>query len=286
MPDLRGIFSHLSNLKAWRDFLRLVEEFIPESLAEIREANPRSLAIALFARDFAAKYFPLPDYVYDWDYLGEEEALENLLSDIPFDALGFTYYDETIREWSTPLQILSLFCRDSELVRHQEEGEILLWHQGLAGVLPVALIKEIWSLSLDRAHLHWLLDGTPYAEVAAWFDRVENDTGIILQDVTREDYPGGLSWTRNNVTLMQMEYGALQEWDRRLDTFTDQLMLDPTTRCREILAFLSEQRQLLDNWEDQEPPPPRPLIEVFATPPAFDFEFNVPFLEEGGDRGI
>ena len=265
------------------NFLQLVKEFTPEVYDEVRDLEHDAERLARFARTFGELFFPLP-YLFNSEYELDEDAVQYLLGDIPIECEGLMWDDiEEIHEWDTVELILCLFCRDTYVMSEIDEGETLLWQQECLSQIPLELLQEVWELHGRAEWLHYWLDGSPYAEVAAWADRLNNDTGNNFMDTTREADTSGLSWTRHNVLLLTAEYQRQTAWWNRMQQFEAWLMRDPAAHVGEILAFIRVRQRELGSYDSGAAPESQPLIEMFVPEASNRYDLHVPFMSAGDE---
>jgi hypothetical protein len=88
-PSLSSLVAAVKGNEDFREFVRMVREFLPEREAEILFERTPAAQMALFASYFEDRYFPLHQYVR----YGDAGEYSELTGSIPVVVMGIDYED-------------------------------------------------------------------------------------------------------------------------------------------------------------------------------------------------
>jgi hypothetical protein len=278
-PSLAHLIDLFANSEVVKAFAELVREYLPEHEAEIMSQDMDG-RMQKFCEYFNPRYFPLADGAYC------EIDMEDFVSYIPVDLMGFTYEDYHNFEDFRPGYILML----SLVVYpywdgYESDEELRLANQGKLEKMVAArvpIVEEVARLvgeelaALIPANgwspedLHRMTDGTNYEGCGDFADWVCSATGCMQLDATYEEYSGE-EWRRELVEELTKQWPKVRQVQMKIAHMTDWLEDDPRTNFRELLAFLLDRKDMIVPKE-QLPLPldesgqvkPKTLMEVFS----------------------
>ena len=277
-PSLAHLLDLFANSEAVKAFVELVREFLPEQEAEIM-AQDLDGRIQKFSDYFNQRYFPLADRAFD------ELSLEEFVSFIPVDLMGFSYDDYHQFEDFRPGYILLLSLAiypywdgyDSKeemqacsrgLLMKPVGGRVPIIEEAgrLVGAELAALIPPNGWNAED---LHKMTDGTNFEGCGEFADWICSCTECWQLDATYDGYEEEM-WKRDVVEGLTEQWPRVRQIQEKIMHLTDWLEDDPRTNFRELMTFLLSRKDMIVPKE-QLPLPldekgqakPKTLMEIF-----------------------
>lgn len=236
-PSLSALVMLVEDVETYQDFLRLVDEYLPDQRQNIIEAGSPGDMVALFADLFSKQYFPLADQMID----GEAESLTDLMRFIPIDVEGYDYddYDSLCNEF--PQYLLGTLLFDFE-------EEIGLEGEGIRVTILEAAARDVSQEILSRIpkqghsldFLERALSGTKYEGLLDHARHLCHKTDTVFMDVTMEEFwSNPPTWCTEEVVWLTAEWRKAGEIHERMRTFFGWLEKDLEGNFALVLAFLA-----------------------------------------------
>ncbi len=209
------------------EFRRLVEEYLPDRLAEVMGARGpdgerETARVAAFVSAFTREYFPIHE---PFEYAG-------LVHGIPYYRLGWEA--EQLHDVGRPGGRLLLRA----LCSHEGWGDDtrLPALDALSEYVPDELLARIPDGGVGREQLHRLLDGTRLEPAALFGDWLAGATGTPFLDINYEDGIPDDEWDRDCVLWGVEEWPKAMALLDRIEVFERWLEQDPRARFAELLG--------------------------------------------------
>ena len=237
-PSLTVLIASLSKLDDYKEFLRIVKEFLPERETEILSETTPANQIARFASYFEDRYFPL------WEYYQNEEAegYDEIVRGIPVIIRGLSYsdYDEVASSWRSGAQLMTYLVESP-----YEEGARIAIGEACKEIVPVELLQKVPEKGFSMKELHQLLDGTPHAALGIWADIWFQNTGNPFLDIDEEmfGYSELPEWDRENVEGLTNDWQQADRLDQGVAKMRDWLEEKPAERFGELLDFILKRKE-------------------------------------------
>jgi len=231
-PSLEGLHAWFSQGEAYRDFVALVRQYLPQHETAILAEVGVERRLAAFARHFEDRYFPLPDAFKD----GWVEEYEQLTTYIPVISMGISYEDYHMLTdgWRLGYQLLFVLPTDP-----YEE-----WREGAKTALLESCAQHVSKETLERTGqgfsrelLHARLDGTRFEPAALAADWLCNDTNNAFLDYTDEmniEEP----WDPETVRITTQQWARARDIQDRIHSLAEWLEVEPPARFKELLDFI------------------------------------------------
>ena len=228
----------LKGAEDYRDFVLIVEEFLPEAKDEVLGHPSPWEQVQAFASRFGDRYFPLAD-----GYCEMVEGYEEITSQIPIPVfgLGWDDYDELASSARPGLQLMSYLIASP----WEGFGERASLTEACREHVPLELLDRVPCGGLEPEQAQQVFEGSRFAGVWCWAAVLWQGTGSGFYDVDSEQagcmMP--LPWEREVVEDLtrQWQWGELinsavievAEWIER----------DPPGHFGQIIQFMEERRQ-------------------------------------------
>lgn len=235
--SLSMLLSRFVDIDDYKEFVRIVKEFLPERELEILRLSSCSEQIAAFYNHFGIRYFPLDEAVPD---MAEEDDYEFFVYRIPVQLMGTGYedYHEITEDyWRDGIRLLTYLSTCPYV--GEAEARIPLGVACLAHV-PAALLQRVPEGGWEPGELHRLLDGTDYEGAACWADILNQNTGTGFLDVSRNDEECCEMpfWDREEVECLTLKWQWAELIQSSVYNLVDWLELDMPKHFREIIDYL------------------------------------------------
>ena len=238
VPSLSSLLARLAESEEFREFVRLVREFLPEREADILNQPTPAGQIAAFASYFEDRYFPLWD-MFKW----EEDYLEysDLTWRVPVILMGIGYeeYHEIPDDPYRPgLQLMTFLVANP----YEGEGRSALAEACLKHV-PRELLERVPEEGFRPEELRILQD-TKYEGLSLWADVLWGCTENPILDTSPEEegyiqYPG---WTKEEIEdVTKLWQEAQAKWQEAVN-LAEWLEGNPPARFEELLNFIEGRR--------------------------------------------
>lgn len=232
-PSILSLIEILGSAEAFRDFVAIVREFLPEHEGEILPAGSPSEQMASFARYFEARYFPLAWHIRD----EEAEDYCELTDCIPVTFLGLSYddYNDMLSQGNLGYQLLIyLFETVGDNIREVTEG--IVEH------VPQEVLNQVPKFA-DDEESYWIFqtDG-PYPGIAWWLRITRADTGNVFYDICDEDYwhrnVQTFFWIRDEVDELTLQWQRADQIDTLVFEMTKWLEEKPKEHFQEVINYI------------------------------------------------
>jgi len=236
-PSLSYLVDLMENSDAVAGFHALVREFLPEHESFIMSQDPEG-RIREFAYYFGLRYFPLSDNLLMNDF-----TLEEFLSSIPVDLMGFNYEDYHQFNDFRAGYILMLALVESP---YDDGGggariPILERVRELVGKgLPELIPPGGWSTK----ELHRMLDESEFAGAAAFADWVSANTGYWQLDASYDEY-GGEHWDRYIVDQLTLDWPQVVDLQDKIHAMANWLEEDIYHHFHELLSHMLDRKDFI-----------------------------------------
>ena len=234
IPSLSALLARLESAEDFREFMRLVREFLPEREVDILAQPTPAKQIAAFASYFEDRYFPLQEeFKWGEDYL----EYSDLIRWIPVVLMGIGYddYHEIPNAYRPGIQLMTFLVANPYEEDRSALAEACLEH------VPRELLEQVPEDGFNPRELRKLLD-TEYKGLSLWADIIWHSTGNPFFDLSWEDegYIDWPNWSREEVeeaTKLWQEAEAINEEIDRLVRWLEEA---PPARFEELLRFIGE----------------------------------------------
>jgi hypothetical protein len=231
----------LQDNEDYADFVRIIQEFLPERELEIlREPGPVE-QIAKFASYFEDRYFPLSPYLR----FAEVEEYGDLSQSIPLIPLGFSSddYDNLAYDGNAGAMVMTFLFQHP----YGDQGARVALGEACQAHVSVELLKRIPEQGFTTEELHQLLDGTPYASLAVWGDLLNLSTRNEFLDTDEEMMANSVlpDWNAENVAYFTRQWAEAQAIRRGPDEMMDKFTQQPEGYLREVLDFIDQRQSKL-----------------------------------------
>ncbi len=236
-PRLTALIDLLENSESIARFLDLVREYVPEYEAEIMGVDMDN-RVRLFKHYFDPRYFPLSDQI-DLD----EFTIEDFLTVIPVDLMGFSYKDYHNFEDFRPSYVLMLSLIETPYLDDAEGGRVPILEAAgdIVGKGVVSLIPpDGWNLE----DLHRMLDGSKYDGVLAFADWVNENTGCWQLDCNYENYEGE-RWDSNIVSSLANQWPEVVDIQNKIQKMAEWLEEDLKHNFEELLSHMLNRKDFI-----------------------------------------
>lgn len=242
-PSIACLLGCLERGESYREFMRLVHEFVPEVEREIQRLSTPGAKLQLFAKTFDNRYFPLHPMFED----GMAEAYEVLTLNIPviLRSINWEDYGEISEGLYRPAIMLIAYLAEDPW--QQGEGERIALAEACTEYVPAAILKRVPE-EIPREELHRLLHGTRFEGIFIAADIIHMDTGNCFFDEDRESiYQGSadLDWTADNVKELTQKWLEANVLEDKAVEIYDWLEQKPAARFAEIIDFIEARRKQL-----------------------------------------
>ena len=267
-PSLAALMDLLESSETYAEFLRIVKEFVPDSVAEINRTHGAAAKMQVFAQAFERSYFPLWANFAD----GDSEEYHELVKWIPVVTRSMSwddYHDFADGSWR-PGYMLAVYLVENPW--QDSGGARIALAEACQEYVPREIIKSAGEeIKLGLAHK--LLDRTRFEAIATVGDILHYATGNCFYDNDQEQvYQGGsdLEWNRENVEVLKLAWIESEDIQEKLDKFYAWLEGDAQTHCAEgfseILEFIEQRKEELGLGTKAKEPKPV----VFGYDPQFE----------------
>jgi hypothetical protein len=245
-PRLDLAVDAFTNSESYHEFLELVDAYLPEESANIRDARSQTDRVATFVTRFTERYFPA------WGHNPWEMGLEysDINRSIICPAYGIDYEEphepESFRDGLLLMGCLTIQSYTDYATDLSGENDLVtIWMETAAGLVDQADLELVlnhggWS----HIELHHLLDGTPYEGAAVNASWIQSETGNVFYDFNEETPPYRASWSMENVIWLTQQYLELQEMQRKERETWEWLEEDPRGHFHQLVAFLLRQEEV------------------------------------------
>jgi len=237
-PSLSVLIARLGEMEEYEDFIDLVREFLPEREDEILHELTPADQMAAFASYFEDRYFPIDDNFK----LGEVEGYGELTWRIPVIVRGLSWddYHEIASDWRSGFQLMTYLIESP-----YEEGDArIALAEACEAYVPTGLLQQVPEGGLSPSEVHQLLNDTPYKALAIWGDILSASTGNFFLDTDYEmlGCNGPPKWEREVVAELTQQWLQADLIIQQACDLAEWLEVDPKTRFREIVNFITERR--------------------------------------------
>ena len=256
-PSLSDVGTELESAVMRLEFYKLAKEYLPDDLAAIKR-QPLDKALWKFKEKFSEKYFPI--------YICEDEpsaALADLLHWIPVERMGseeYDWHDFTGRFGQGGVLLLSIIqCPWGDELKAPIMEEVRNIVGDIVDRIPHGnsnngyMCEHEW-FGWESSELRRRLDGTKYADVAAFAEVMHHDTGVQQIDFSYEDGAENPYWDHEMVDTLAAEWKKGQKIFEQYNAAQKWLEKNPKKHFTELVEFILK-------WKK---PEPKKLAEIFA----------------------
>jgi len=245
-PSLARLLGLFAGTDAYKGFVAMVREILPECEQEILRQADSVAQIQTFISRFEDRYFPLEEGFCDM--LGEQEQGEDywfLMRGIPVRVMGVSFddYHEMPYSYRFGYQFMTYLLEDP--YAEDGGGTRVALAEACRQHVPVALLLRVPEGGLSFSDAHELLNGTPYEALAQWGDilakNTDNDFLNLDYDWLCECEPP--DWDRELVdalTQQWLEAGLIHNSIFRLVEWLEE---EPASHFKELLDFIERKNR-------------------------------------------
>jgi len=233
-PSLDGLEAWFSQGEAYRDFVALVRQYLPQHEAEILAEVGVQARIAAFARHFGGRYFPLPDAFKD----GWVDEYDQLTTYIPVISMGVSYDDYHMLTEGWRLGYRLLFVLSTDPYKEVGGGARTALLESCAELVPRELLERLGE-GFEPGALHARLDRTRFEAVALAADWLHQDTGTAFLDLTGDEFVEE-EWDPETVRTATEQWARARDIQDRVHSLAEWLEVEPPARFKELLEFIEK----------------------------------------------
>lgn len=246
-PLLSSLLELLVGTEQRIEFLKLVAEYMPDQLDEIRRVPGPVEAVNRFIVVFSARYYPLDDVYAD-------EGYEELLNGIPIPRLGIGWDDYHMIENYRP-GIQAMMALIANPYGEFGEGARVPLLQAVAAKIGKRLAQRIPKGGFALEELVRVLQGTPYAGVPLLAKILYKDSDNVFLDLSWEEELYDNQWSRELVDSLTPQWPqARQAWDV-IDDLAERIESEKV--MPDLLELLLKTREKVAG---------KTLVEIFSHP--------------------
>lgn len=222
-PSLSMLTSYFRDAAVYKEFVELVEKFLPERRREILSKPTPGAQVAQFASNFEDRYFHLHPSSQDEMM---DEPYSQLLQNIPIDVMGFSYedYDSVASGDFRDGLLLMTYLFEPPRGNYQS-GERVAMADRIPDRYKDSLQKfPEGGISLDEAKS--ILKGKRWHSLLLWGQYINQSTDNQFLNTDYEMlYNGGsdLPWTEENVECCKENWLAAEDIWGQMTSFADWL---------------------------------------------------------------
>ncbi|MEE9199148.1 MAG: hypothetical protein V3U26_05065 [Dehalococcoidia bacterium] len=248
--SLSSLVMQVEDVETYQDFVRLVDEYLPDQRQDIIQAGSPEDMVMAFARRFGDRYFPLADHLG----LGDIESLSDLMRFIPIDVHGYDYDDYHSLCDERPSALLSSLLVDfEEELGIGEEGVRVTILEAAVQHVSQELLGHIPGQGYSLEYLEQVLPGSKYEGLLDRARHLCHTANNVFLDVTGEEFwSNPPEWSREQVDYLTQEWRKANEMQDRMVTFFKWLEEDLKPNFARLLRFLGA-------IEAAPPPPPEQM---------------------------
>ncbi len=234
--SLSSLTMQVEDVETYQEFLRLVDEYLPDQRQEILQAGSPDNMVMAFAHRFSEPYFPLAEQMFS----GGNESLSDLMRCIPLDVHGYDYDDYHCLCDERPSALLSSLLVDfEEELGIGEEGVRVTILEAAAQHVSQELLGRIPGKGYSLEYLEQVLPGSKYEGLLDRARHICHTTNNDFLDVTGEEYwSNPPDWDREHVDNLTQEWRKAVEMQDRMVTFFSWLEEDLKGNFARLLRFL------------------------------------------------
>lgn len=241
-PSLSTLVSYIEEHEYFVDFLKIVDEFLPEEKQAILQDSKVEDRISAFARAWEKKYFPL-ESGYG---AGEVDSYASLTTGIPLVPLGFgsEEYTELIQGDNIGIQLMTFLFEHP----YGDKGDRVALGDNFTGKVPRELLLRIPEDGFMVKDLHSVLNCTKYADIAMWGDAINLSTGNQILNVDLEMYAESNlpPWDKENVEFYDKEWDGAMEHQKKTYAMASKFHENPAGFLKEVLDFIDKRQEAKD----------------------------------------
>ena len=241
-PSIRTLLSLIEDNRNYGEFIKLLDEFLPERKQEILKLTGPQEQIVKFASYFEDRYFPLP-----WNFKeDDDQSYYDLVHSLPLIPLGFGYqdYDNLVADGYPGFQLMTFFFRQP----YDDTGARVALGEACSDHMPIELLKRLPDNGFTTEEMHRLLDGTHYKALAMWGDVIYSSTGNTLLDTDEEMMGNSVlpDWTKENVEYFTREWQKAERYQQETDALSDKFEKQPAIFFKKVMDFIDKRKEELD----------------------------------------
>ncbi len=248
-PSLSALLDRFVNVESYKEFLDLVQQFLPERLEEVKRLPDSVSRVAFFANHFKDKYFPLSSYFMDEG--DPDDGYGELLRGIPIEYQGVDYeWIHEVEQWDTADLLMG-----SLHIPNLDSGLGVVWLEACAEHVDKAQLERLPPGGWSSEELHRFLDGTQFEGAAICADWQSSNTGNPFLDCHYE-YPLNVDWDMETVKWLTTDWQKTEVVWKKMSELSVWLEEDVGPRYTEMLDFIFQR-------EAEPPPDPKTLAEIY-----------------------
>jgi len=227
-PSILGLLSVLDQCESFSEFVKIIEEFLPESQDLIMLGATVEDQISCFAGEFENRYFPLYPGLQD----GFVEEYEQITIGIPVEVRGIPYDIQYSLDYFRPGLLLMTSLLDVDF-----EGRIPLLEE-CKKLVPANLLQGRPLLSVTQ--MEQMLDDTEFKGLINWAKIWTHDTGFYFLDATYEDCYEPIPWELENVLALKRDWDESLAFEKAAYDLADWIEKDMHKNFKELIDFIKE----------------------------------------------
>jgi hypothetical protein len=242
-PKLSFLITQLDEIENIQEFIKLIDEFLPDKKPEILSKLSPTDQIATFCTLFEDRYLPLDTSFLDWEE-SEMESYGALLQGVPVHNLSFDvendYHAIPTADYDDAVRLMTYLIESP----WDDDGARVVIGEACAETLPREILEMVPEGGFRREDLHQYLKGTFYQAIVIWADMLWWDTGNFFFDMetTRVGCGAGYipepEWDREIVEDLTKEWQRAQAMIDEFVSFKKWLLEAPEKNFKKTLDFI------------------------------------------------
>lgn len=237
VPSISSLIGQLGDIEGYVDFLKLVQQYLPERERDIMLESSPAAQVARFSSYFGDRYFPLEDHLM-WE---ESDEYREITDRIPVIIRGISYddYHEIAENARDGILLLTYISANPF-----GEGRFVSITEACQEHVPQELLDRAAGIELEPDEAQRIFAGTKYEPVTFWVKWLHGATGNFFLDTDYELLWSGYApeWDPEMVEHLTGEWQRADLDDNKLDKFVQWIEEDMLARFEELVNFILEKR--------------------------------------------
>ena len=233
-PSLAVILARINQLEDFKEFVDIIRQYLPEREAEIFHERAPWDQMAVFARHFEERYFPLDDMIREG--AGEEYRQLTYRIPVPVHGMSWEEYEEIPTNSRDGVQLITYLCESP----YTDTDIRTSLGEACKKLVPESLLMEVPDGGFNYPEFSQLLKGSRYEGVLKWIEYCFQDTGNPFQDIDYETYGYTVlpEWEPDEVESLTRLYKESELINQAIHESVKWLEKDLVGHFMELLGFL------------------------------------------------
>jgi len=258
-PSLSHLLSKLSGAEEYVEFVKIVQDILPERELDILSESSVSAQLFKFFTYFEERYFPLAGSYYDWNDWVMEMSYYDLLRGIPLTTQSYDYnrYHDLPAMDDAAEQLMAYLVK----APFEENAARIPLGERCLEYVSKDLLNKVPELGFATEDLELWLKDTQYEGLISWAKIVTHSTDNDFIDIDEEDLYSGWElppWTLDFVEGLTQEWQQMKVFWNTANALLKEVDKDPAGKFEEILNFILERKKFPPKEKG------KTLAEIFA----------------------